>query len=120
MTTTTPSLLVTRHLQRQSVAILSKPACIWRFDERDRNTGALQLERHGLVARQPRKIGPERKEKGVDPQFPHAIPHARQPRRSREARVRRRAERAAGAHDTSAVLATATATPDATTARFAW
>ena len=41
--TTAQSLLVTRHLQRQSVAILSKPACIWRFDERDRNTGALHL-----------------------------------------------------------------------------
>jgi hypothetical protein len=40
--TTAQSLLVTRHLQRQSVAILSKPACIWRFDEHDRNTGALQ------------------------------------------------------------------------------
>jgi hypothetical protein len=42
--TTSQSLLVTRHLQRQSVAILSKPACIWRSDERDRNTGALQLD----------------------------------------------------------------------------
>ena len=42
--TTAQSLLVTRHLQIQSAAILSKPACIWRFDERDRNTGALQLK----------------------------------------------------------------------------
>jgi len=41
--TTAQSPLVTRHLQRQSVAILSKPACIWRFDERDRNIGALHL-----------------------------------------------------------------------------
>jgi hypothetical protein len=42
--TTSQSLLVTRHLQRQSEAILPKPACIWRSDERDRNTGALHLE----------------------------------------------------------------------------
>jgi hypothetical protein len=41
--TTEQSLLVTRHLQRQSVAIFPKPTCIWRSDERDRNTGALQL-----------------------------------------------------------------------------
>jgi hypothetical protein len=41
--TTAQSLLVTRHLQRQSGAIFPKPACIWRFDERDRNTGALHL-----------------------------------------------------------------------------
>jgi hypothetical protein len=40
--TTAQSLLVTRHLQRQSVAILPKPACICCSDERDRNTGALQ------------------------------------------------------------------------------
>jgi hypothetical protein len=26
------------------VAILPKPACIWRFDERDRKTGALRHE----------------------------------------------------------------------------
>jgi hypothetical protein len=41
--TTSPSLLVTRHLQRQSGAIFPKPTCIWRSDERDRNTGALHL-----------------------------------------------------------------------------
>ena len=49
--TTAQSLLVTRHLQRQYVAIFSKPACIWRFDERDRNTGALQLFRDAPAAR---------------------------------------------------------------------
>jgi hypothetical protein len=42
--TTAQSLLVTRHLPRQSGAIFPKPACIWRSDERDRNTGALHLE----------------------------------------------------------------------------
>jgi hypothetical protein len=41
--TTAQSLLVTRHLQRQSGAIFPKPACIWRSDERDRNIGALHL-----------------------------------------------------------------------------
>ena len=43
--TISPSLLVTRHLQRQSVAIFPKPTCIWRSDERDRNTGALHPDR---------------------------------------------------------------------------
>jgi CRP-like cAMP-binding protein len=43
--TTSQSLLVTLHLPRHSVAILWKPACIWRSDERDRNTGALHLRR---------------------------------------------------------------------------
>jgi transposase InsO family protein len=42
--TISPSLLVTRHLQRQSGAIFPKPACIWRSDERDRNIGAPPLE----------------------------------------------------------------------------
>jgi hypothetical protein len=41
--TTAQSLLVTRHLQRQSVAIFPRPACIWRSDERDRNIGAPHL-----------------------------------------------------------------------------
>jgi hypothetical protein len=48
--TISPSLLVTRHLQRQSGAIFPKPACIWRFDERDRNTGALHLNPDVLCA----------------------------------------------------------------------
>jgi hypothetical protein len=41
--TTAQSLVVTRHLQRQSVAIFPRPACIWRSDEPDRNIGAPHL-----------------------------------------------------------------------------
>jgi ribosomal protein S14 len=44
------------------VAILPKPACIWRFDERDRNTGALHLHNVADVERV-----------GADTQRCHAI-----------------------------------------------
>ena len=78
------------------------------------------LERHGLVAGQPRQVGPERQEEGVDLQFPHAVPHAREARRPCERGVNRYVGRDGIAHDTSAVSATAPARPEATTARLAW
>ena len=78
------------------------------------------LERHRLVAGQPWHVGPERQEEGVDLQFPHAVPHAREARRPCERVVGRGVGPGGIAHDTSAVSATAPARPEAATARLAW
>jgi hypothetical protein len=79
--TISPSLLVTRHLQRQSVAIFPKPTCIWRSDERDRNTGALHLVRTRdkstdgrLIARRIAATGSKPYEAAFEKGMRHKVP----------------------------------------------